>query len=73
MPAQAVACVGPEDHGRKYPSGRELTLIIVITIVSAVLAVNGMPVVTVLELVTGCGLVAVHLARRAPLAATPQA
>lgn len=58
----------PAGPPRRRLSGNETILIIVITVIAAVLAHEGLAVLTVLELVTGCGLVAMHLARRAPLA-----
>ncbi|MEV5950429.1 hypothetical protein [Streptomyces sp. NPDC051993] len=49
-------------------TGTEAVVVIVVIAIGAVLALAGMPVATVLELLTGTGLAGLRLVRRAPLA-----
>lgn len=70
MSSRTASCVEPQPAGPRKLSGREIILIVVIILIGGLLALKGMPVVTVLELVTGCGMVATHLVRRAPSAPT---
>jgi hypothetical protein len=48
--------------------GGQTIILVVVLVLGAALALAGMPVVTIVEVLTATGLVGTHLVRRAPLA-----
>ncbi|MGA4848490.1 hypothetical protein ACOBQB_20335 [Streptomyces sp. G5(2025)] len=60
------ACGAPKPSVR--PDGHRTVIVIVVLVLGAALALTGMPVIVVAEVLATCGLVGAHLARRAPAA-----
>ncbi|PJM98010.1 hypothetical protein CG740_38235 [Streptomyces sp. CB01201] len=60
---QCTECVETPRPPRRL-SGTEAVVVIVVIAIGAALALAGMPVATVLELLTGAGLVGLRLTRR---------
>ncbi|MEU7646005.1 hypothetical protein [Streptomyces huasconensis] len=62
-----TACIAPKPSVSL--DGKQTVIVVVVLVLGVALAVTGMPVIVVAEVLATCGLIGAHLARRAPVTA----
>ncbi|MBW5421906.1 hypothetical protein GKQ77_10050 [Streptomyces sp. BG9H] len=61
-----LTCATPKPAARL--DGKQTVVVIVVLVLGVAMALTGMPVIVVAEVLTACGLIGAHVARRAPSA-----